>query len=268
MPGLAKTSRFLLSQATVMVGATSALNSLNPSAHALGLVKNFQVVNEPSYTELMQGTMNEVVESIKTNDALRCSAEIYEYTPKNLAYAAGLDGTALTATNQVDFALDVDVAAAASTVVVTGDATSEISAGSFIVIQDSGVNSDSAHIARVATAAVAAGKTTITLAAGFAVPAGVTFSKLTSKVRHIEKLEIGGDAYQPYLSMKVVGVLPKDGRAIVMLFPKVKITKGLSLTFQTDNFSNMPFEFTPYPLVQEDALYTVYPGRRMILFPG
>lgn len=269
MPGIAKTSKFLLTQATVMLGKPNELHSLNLASHSLGLVKNFQVVNEPSYVELTQGTMNEVVESIRTQDNLRASCELYEMTAKNLSYAAGLDdANAKLAVNYTNFDLDVDVASAATQCVVTGDATSGIAAGDFIIIQDMSNITDHLHIAKVASATFATGKTTIVFAAGYAVPTGVTFSKTVCKVREVTDLYLGGDATQFYYSMKVVGIMPKDNRAMVLLFPKIKITKGFSINFQNENFANLPLEFSPYPLVPDDALYSFYPTRRMIMFPA
>ena len=269
MPGLAKTSKFLLTQGTVMLGKPDQLHSLNLDAHSLGLVKNFNVVNEPNYVELTQGTMNEVVESIRTQDNLRASFELYEYTAKNLAYAAGIDeANAKLVTTATNYALNVDVAAGATQVVVVGDVTASITAGEFIIIQDMSNRTDHVHIAKVATATFATGNSTITFATGYAVPTGVTFTKDVCRVREVENLFLGGDATQFYYSMKVVGVLPKDNRAVTLMFPKVKITKGFNVSFNNDNFGNLPIEITPYPLVSDDALYSFYPGRRMLIFPA
>ena len=95
-----------------------------------------------------------------------------------------------------------------------------------------------------------------------------SFAQCEFEVREVENLFLGGDATQYYYSMKVVGVLPKDNRAVTIMFPKVKITKGFNVSFNNDNFGNLPIEITPYPLVSDDALYSFYPGRRMLIFPA
>ena len=57
MAGFAVTNEFLLSTATVMIGATSALKSLEPGAHSIGLVKNFKLASDPKLIELTQGVL-------------------------------------------------------------------------------------------------------------------------------------------------------------------------------------------------------------------
>ena len=56
--------------------------------------------------------------------------------------------------------------------------------------------------------------------------------------------------------MKVVGILPASGKPITLMFPKIKITKGLDFSFQTNDYANLPMEATPYRPLVGDAFYS------------
>lgn len=99
MPGEARTTAFQFTTATIMIGPQSLGFALNPQDHAIGLVKNLQFAQDTSFVELTQGVTNVVVESMINKQSVKMSAEIYEMTARNLAYALGLDADP-TAMNQ------------------------------------------------------------------------------------------------------------------------------------------------------------------------
>lgn len=265
MAGLAKTNKFLLSTATVMLGPKAQLHNLTP-ANSIGLVKNFSVNSDPSFTELTQGINNQIVMSVKTNETLSCSMEVYEYTLRNLAYAAGLDGSGTAFDPMADTVYNptAEIASAATTLTIATDLTAVFTVGSYFYIADP-LKDDLVHIAKVSAATFAAGNTTVTFA-GFPIATGTTFP-VTSKIAPVKKVQVGVGSVQPELACKVVGVLPATGEPFTVLFPKVKITGGVGLAFQSDNFSNMPFEFTPYAQVETDPFWGEYANSSMVLFP-
>jgi len=262
-PGVAKTNKFLLSTATVMIGAMADLHKLNPTEHSIGLVKNFQVTSDPGYLDLGQGITNQVVMSVKNQDGIKASMEVYEFTLRNLAYGAGLDGSG-TSFDVMPNPWAVS-AASTSTSIKTGvDITADLDAGDFIFIQK-GVE-DVVHIAKVDTVAFATSESTVTLETGFEIPTGMSFN-VGDRFGKIKKLAIGGDVFQPTLAAKVVGLLPGDNTPFTILFPKLKITKGLGVSMQADNYSNLPFEFTPYAGISGEPFYDEYGSSSMVLFP-
>ncbi|TGR74927.1 hypothetical protein EN836_33075, partial [Mesorhizobium sp. M1C.F.Ca.ET.193.01.1.1] len=167
MAGNAKTNKFMLSTATVMLGPLADLHQLNPMEHSIGLVKNFQLTGEAQMTELTQGIRNAVVMSVRTGEGLKTSCEVYEFTAKNLAYAAGLDATG-TSFDVVDemSALSAEVTAAASDIVLAVAPTKPIAAGDYLFIQKG--QDDYVHVVKVETWTDAT--KTATLAAGFEIP--------------------------------------------------------------------------------------------------
>lgn len=268
MAGSAKTKNFLLSTATVMVGPPADLHKLNPAEHSLGLVKNFQMTADPTYVELTQGVKNSVVMSVKNADGIKCAMEIYEYTVRNLGYAAGLDasGVAFDQSNAIWLA-SAAYASAGKTIEVNSDITGvgadKLSAGDYVFLQNG--TDDKVHIAKVATAVFATTKTTITLAAGYEPGTGVVFP-IGTRIGKVKRIDVGATDVQPEFAAKIVGLLPKDNAPFTILLPKIKITKGLGVAFQTDNFGNLPFEFTPYSGVETDPLYDEYGTAAAILF--
>lgn len=251
MAGEAKTSAFMLGTATVMIGAQSELFSLAPDTHAIGLVKNFTMTAEPGYTDLTQGVKNQIVYSVMTSNTVRAQMEVYEYTSKNIAYALGLNGGALAAATAVT-TLSSGIAALATTAVVTSAAG--LAVGDYIQIQE---GTDDKTFFRKITAIV-----TNTLTLNAAIPVAIANG---SAVRKVNAVDIGSKTDQPFLSAKIVGSLA-DGTEIGILIPKIRITNGFTLGFVTDNYGNLPFEFTVYDLVATDPNYADFSGVQARLF--
>ncbi len=264
MAGLAKTKSFMLSTATVMIGPAEDLHQLNPDEHSIGLVKNLQLTADPQFIELTQGINNAVVMSMKNAEGIRVSMEVYEYTLRNLAYAAGLDASGTDFDPMDDIWVTSGAVTANNEVTVATDLTPNLAPGDFIFIQN-GLD-DKVHIAKVAEATNGTGNTTITFAAGYETPSSATFPA-GSRVGKVRQVKVGGTTQQPEMGVKIVGLLPKDIAPFTIYLPKAKITRGLGVAFQSDNFGNLPFELTPYAGVPGDPLYGEYGEAVAVLFP-
>ncbi|WP_210242135.1 hypothetical protein [Mesorhizobium sp. B2-4-1] len=252
----------MLSTATVMLGALADLHKLNPMEHSIGLVKNFQLTGEAAYTELTQGIRNAVVMSVRTGEGLKTSCEVYEFTAKNLAYAAGLDASGATYETVDELsALKTATDADGDTLVLATAPTTPLVAGDYIFVQKG--QDDYVHVAKVASY-VSTVDPTITLAEGFEVPTGMTFP-VGARIGRLMRVDIGQNVTQPDLACKVTGILPKDNTPFTILLPKVKVTRGLGISFASDNFSNMPFEMQPYEMVTTDPFYGEYGQGQAVL---
>jgi len=262
MAGNARTNKFMLSTATVMLGPLADLHKLNPAEHSLGLVKNFQLTGEAQLTELTQGIRNGVVMSVRTGEGLRTSCEVYEFTAKNIAYAAGLDPTTGTSYDVVEemSALGMEVMAGDEEFMLAVAPTIPIAAGDYLFIQKG--QDDYVHVIKAAGYDEAT--MSVSIAAGFEIPEGMTFP-VGARVGRLKRIDVGQAVAQPDLACKVTGILPKDNTPFTILLPKVKVTRGLGISFASDNFTNMPFEMQPYEMVQEDPLYAEYGSAQAVL---
>lgn len=247
MAGEAKTSAFMLGSATVMLGAQSDLFNLNPANNSIGLVKNFRVTAEPSYTDLTQGVKNSVVYSVLTGNVVRASMEAYEYTGANLSYALGLEGSTV-APQTVSTTLSV-ASIADDTIFTVADETG-FSVDDWVMIQNG--TSDQVYVRKVT--AVAAGSITFHQGVAEALPIGTT-------VKLSNVLSVGSKSDQPFLAAKIVGTIA-DGTEVALLCPKIRITNGFSLGFTTDNFDNLPLEFSFYDQVPTDPFYSDFSGEQ------
>jgi len=249
MPGLAKTQKFMLNTATVMIGPQADLHNLNPAEHSIGLVKNFTLTAEPSYTELGQGVKNEIVFSVLTNNPVRATMETYEYTARNLAYGLGLADaesfTALTATTAVNGAI---VAGSPPEFDLVVDDNALFSAGDFILIKN---DSEDDFVVREIASTSTGEVITVTMA--------LPDIADNAQVLLVNKLAIGSKDDQPYYAAKISGKLA-DGTVCVIEIPKLRIIKGFSLAFTSQDFGNLPFEFTIYSQVTTDPFYTEFGG--------
>lgn len=245
MAGEAKTNQFMLGTATVMVGPQADLFSLNPDEHSIGLVKNFTLTSEPGFTELTQGVKNTVVYSVMTANKVRANMEAYEYTAKNLSYAAGLDGSTIT-TADVETTLQTAVVAnpAGADELELASVTGLV-VGDWVIVQEG--DDDKVTMGKIS--AIDATAKTITLAQKFknAIAAN-------AKVSKVNAVGVGSKKDQPYLAAKVVGKLA-DGSVVSLLIPKLRVTNGFAVAFKTDSFGNLPLQFDVQDLVSSDAFY-------------
>lgn len=251
MSGSAKTNQFVLGSATVMIGAPADLYDLNPTDHSIGLVKNFAITAEAEYLELTQGTKNQIVYSTLTSNPVRASMEVYEYTAKNLAYALGLNSAPATLTDTS--AVAANVTAAATTFTVTAGHGTKFAANDYVIIKKD--NTDDFVIRKVTNVS------TDTITVDKALPA----ISSGAAVLQVNRLDGGSKDDQAFYSAKVAAKLA-DGSAHVILLPKIRVTRGFNLQFTTDNYSNMPFEFTVYDPVSTDPHYNDFKNASFALF--
>ena len=258
MAGEAKTSAFLLASATVMIGPVADLFSLNPTDHSIGLVKNFQISAEPTYTELTQGVQNTIVYSTLTGNPIKASCEVYEYNSRTLSYALGLE--APTANDYTALTLKTAITSGGTTVVANAAVDPVIATGDWVIIQR-GNAGDLVHVGQAASNGVfLTDQVTITLTAGTAIDTDNDFS-VGDRVTKVNRIDVGAKQAQPYFAAKVVCPLPEGGQPITILMPKVRITKGFNVGSSTDNFGNMPYSLTPYDLVATETFYSLFQGK-------
>jgi hypothetical protein len=90
-----------------------------------------------------------------------------------------------------------------------------------------------------------------------AIPEGFKFG-VGDRVHKANLIPVGSAEAQPTLGAKVVGILPEGNKPITIIIPKLRITNGFSVGFQTDQYGNMPYEFTPFEQIPSDPLYAEY----------
>ena len=243
MAGEAKTTALMLGTATVMLGDPVDLFNFAPSTHSIGLVKNFNLTVDQSYTELTQGVQNQVVFSVKTGNKVMATMEAYEYTGKNLTYALGMEGFSAAA----EVTASTTVASGATTTSIPVLSATGITTGNYIKIQ-TGTN-DQIFVRKVTNVS----SNTLTVAALPSAPAqGATVSKM-----NVIPLSPTSSCNDTFVAAKIVGTLA-DCSEVVILLPKVKVTKGFNLAFNSNDFQNMPLELTVYDLLSSDEHYDVF----------
>lgn len=90
-----------------------------------------------------------------------------------------------------------------------------------------------------------------------AIPEGFEFAA-GDRVHKVNVIPVGSYEDQPTMAAKIVGILPEEKEPVTLIIPKMRITNGFNMSFQTDQYGNMPFEFTPYEQVPGDPLYEEY----------
>lgn len=231
MAGEAQTSSFVLGTATVMVGPRANMFEFTPEDHSLGLVKNFTLTAEPGYTDLTQGVRNTVVYSVQTSFPVKCTMEVFEFTSKNLMYGLGLDGSTYTATP----------AATTGALPTTLPATP---ANAWFMVQENVGTRDLVWHGQ----------------AGDTIPTTMGFTN-AARIRQMNVIPVGRRDEQPFWAAKVVGILPEDNQPVTVYIPKLRIQKGFTFSMTTDNYGNMPFEFSLFDLVTTDPHYALFAAK-------
>lgn len=254
MAGTANTDAFMLGTATVMVGPQSDLFDLNPDEHSIGLVKNFSISSDPQYTELKQGVKSTTVASVLTENSVSASMEVFEYTARNITYALGLDGsqnTRVTTKTSVDGAQDGSSSPITDLTVVD---TSQFAAGDFIMVSIN--DDDHAYIRKVTS--VTSPDLTLDQSIKVNIPNG-------AEVFKINKVGIGSKQDQPFFASKVVGKLANND-PVTVLIPKIRVVNGFNLNFSSEDFSNLPMEFTIFDLTGSDPHESFFGGDSARIF--
>lgn len=258
MAGEARSDNFMLGTATLMLGPLARLMALGLD-DSVGLVKNVKLMTEPANAELTQGVRNSLVYTVMTGNPTTMSGEVYEYSLKNLMYSASLDGSA--------FSLAVAAATTVATAYVAptnpailGAVTLPVTSAAGIAAGDSIAVQSGARDQVFTRRVVSLASNTLTLDYGFPVAIAIG-----APVKKVTVAAIGTQDEPPFLAAKLIGELA-NGTVMTVLIPKVKITSGLNLAFQTDNFQNMPWEIKVYDQLPSDPFYadfaTASPGGR------
>lgn len=255
MAGEARTDLFLLSQATVMIGPAANVMNLKPETHSVGLVQNFRITAEPEYAELGQGVKNDIVQSVTINDNVTVSMEVYEFTGRNLMYAAGLDGGEIKTVGDV-YAVD---SSPSGNSVSLSSAPSGINANDWISIQEG--ESDTVHVGQVDNVS----GNTLTLTSATEIDGSITFTT-AARVARVVKVAPNRGVFQPHFGAKVVGHFPRDARPLTVILPKIKVTRGLDIGMSREQHSNLPFEFMPFAQIPGDPTYSLFGPDKYVVF--
>ena len=257
MAGEARSIDFLVGTATIMLGLPADLRDFRPETHSIGLVKNVKLMAEATYIELTQGLRNSVVHSVKTGEPVRASAEVYEFNASNWSYALGFSGynVGIPALNAGSATITtVEALVPSGGILAPADVTgyddftlstvTNFAVGDYVLIQ---VGYNDVVVPRRITTIAGSVITVDAPIKNVAFPAGVTVNKCLV-------VPVGRKSEQPFLAAKIVGNMA-DGREIAVEIPKLRITKGFDVTFQTSEYANMPFEFTVYDQIPADVQY-------------
>lgn len=239
MAGEARSQAFMLATATVMLGQPADLFNMTPATHSIGLVKNFNLGADASFTELTQGIRNQVVFSVKTGNKIMATMEAYEYTAKNLSYALGLEGYSAGSEIATSTTLTIPTSTSQFSVLsATG-----LAVGNYITIQTG--NQDNVLVRKIQT--LVGNVITIDVALPALPVVGATIKKCNV-------VPIGSDKEDVILSAYVVGTIA-DGTEVALALPKVKVTKGFNMAFNSNDFQNLPLELTVYDQIPSDLHY-------------
>ena len=252
-----KSPSFLIGNATVMLAPRDVdVFSLNPTQHSVGMVKAVTVGMEADTIDLRHGIQQNLVDQKRSGVRLTTTFEGYEFTAQNLFRALGLADVAIQTKRG---ALTATAAAAATSITVASDpvegqantgitATGDIPNGATLLLQKT-AEEDFVFPVRVGAATTGTGPYVVTL--DDAIPTGQSFA-IGDKVWVVNELDVGSQEDSDFFGMKIVGTLSNHGVPVVVIFPKVKIVRGFNLSFSETDYSNLPFEVSPFFLAANE----------------
>ena len=261
--GYAKTDKFMLGTAEVMLGTPENVFSLDADQHSIGLVKNFTISANPEYTELTQGRTNRIVYSVVTGNTVSAAMEVYEYTDKNIQYALGL-GETTPRSAHTTYLLAYTTAEGSDAANNNGDSPLNVE------VNDLGSGQD--ILRKNEWVKITKGKQTVlryitnvdpnnsTIIVNAALPFDVSATDVTNESVALERINpigVGQRKVQPFLGAKVIGTLAND-EYVTLIFPKIRVTSSFSMAFTTNDYGNLPFEFTVYDMLDSDTDHEIF----------
>lgn len=248
----AKTSRFVFGTASIMIGPMEDALKLAPKTHSFGLTKEVNIEHDKNYVTLGQGARQDVIESFCNEENFTVTANVYEFSPRNMAYAAGLDGNNFTETQEYTTVLE----APSGNTVKLAQPIVGIEAGDFIMLQEGA----SEHVFH----AMIEVPDSQLLTLDRPIPAGFTANTRVLIYKNVA----GGQSKTTFHSIKIVATFPRDLTPITFIFPKVRMDSGFGVAFSRENFSSMPLRFSTFALNKYDSLHPVFKNSKIMVFTG
>lgn len=250
-----KNPKFVIGNATVMIAPYSEdAFALNPDDHSVGMVKSVTMEQQADQIMLKNGIQQLTVDTQKSNVNMTTTFEGYEFDAKNLTYALGIAGStvtrlrgSLTAAAAVD-----DTTLTVASDPIGGDATTgiddigDIPSGATLIIQNPDQPDEVYVVATTAATVDAVPNYTVTTEP---LPAAVG---LGWTVWVVNEIEAGSFEQDDFFCAKIVGTLSANNEPIVIVIPKLKITRGFNLSFSETDYSNLPFELSPIVMTKAE----------------
>lgn len=261
-----KNNAFMLSSATLMLAPafTTDVFSLTPTDHSVGMVRDIAIPVEASQIELRNGISQVIVDSKRTNVSVSLSATIYEFSAKNLLYAASLYGSGPVQVKRGTLKTSVTGGGGATSLVINSDpipgetdsaitAIGDIPSGATLLIARTGAESDYVFPTKTTAATTVSGSDyTATIASPYNIPTGMSFPA-GSRVWVITPIEVGSIDATDLYGVKVTGTLSNFEKPVTVVFPKVRMTQGFNLSFTETEYGGMPWQMQPLLLTSTEA---------------
>lgn len=262
-----KNPKFVIGNATVMIAPYSAnAFELNPDDHSVGMVKAVTMEQQSDQITLKNGIQQLTVDTQRSNVNMMTTFEGYEFSAQNLVNALGLDGTVVkrlrgkttVAASATDTEITIESYPIAGDSESAIDAIGDVPNGATILIQNPDQPDEVYPLTVTDDTVDNTGTYTVTTEA---LPVDVAVGWT---VWVVNAVDAGSFDQDDYFCAKIVGKLSANDEPIMVIIPKMKITRGFNVSFSETDYSNLPFEFSPIVMtkseeaskVLEDAKYT------------
>ena len=276
-------SAFSLSSATIMLGKALVddVFSLYPSAHSVGMVSEANVGLESNITELLNGVSQQAVDAKRTGLSASITANVFEMTAQNFLRAQAMSGAPSVTVKRGVLATAANAAAVSLSInsdPIPGESTSaitalgDIPAGSTILLQRPGGETDYVFPTKSSAAATGTGPYAIPIAAPYAIPAGMSFP-VGTRVWIVSPVPFGDIDADDLFCVKITGTLSNFDRPVTFVAPKVRMVRGFQVSYNETQYSSMPWEMKPLLLsagevASQTRLAEVGTRRTGLLFVG
>ena len=256
-------SAFSLSSATIMIGKafTDDVFSLTPEEHSVGMAQEVMVGLDSSLNELLNGVAQASVDAKRTNVSSSITGNVFEMTARNflISQAQAADGAVEVKRGKLSAVAEAgDVALEVVTDPIPGEATSDITAisdipaGSTILIQRPGDETDYVFPAVTSGPATEATGTFTLPIANAAIPANMEFPA-GSQVWVVSPVAVGHVDADELFCVKITGNLTNFNRPMTYVAPKVRVAKGFQLSYSETQYGSMPWELKPFLMSRGEA---------------
>lgn len=247
-----KTSAFMLSSATVMIGKAFVddVFALTPALHSVGMASEVSIGVDSSANDLLNGVSQSTVASKRTGVQTNISGNVFEMTAQNFMRSQAMSGQAgpvrrgiLTANanaGALSLTLVSDPIPAEGTTALTS--VNDIPAGSTILLQRRDGETDYVFPTKTSgPATLSSGTFTVPIAAPYGIPTGMSFAA-GARVWVVTPVPVGNMDADDLFCVKVTGILSAYDRPVTYVAPKVRMIQGFQISYNETQYSSMPWQ--------------------------
>ncbi len=252
--GQAVTKNFPIGSAEIRVGPLEEANRLQQS-HSMGLLSSANINFTQDSVGLSAGLPNTLIDSAITNINVKVSAQIYEYSRKNISLALN-EGSSNSNSVSGSVVQAVTAENTGTTIIETNIPVGNLSVGDMLIIFPDKLpeNFSSVQITNVENSVISGNEANAKVTIDNTKTSLLFNYSVDDPVFRANQIGLGQSTKTNYFTLDVIGLDRITGKPTGFKFWKVAVEGGLEYSYSNDSFAVTPMTFKVLQPSSEDLL--------------